>query len=314
MKSKRNLFSFILVVLLGISVFFVGCENKATAEKTSSADSKSSAYPLTIMDSYNREVTIDKEPQRVISLAPNITEVIGVLNKLDKLVARTNYCDYPVEVKNIKSIGTLKDPSIETIVELKPDIVIASTHFSKEVLSKLESLNIKVVVLYGEETFDGVYSTISKVGSILNGETAANKVISDMKIKVEAVKSKVNGKDKPKVHYVVGYGKYGDFTSGKDTFINQIIEMSGAVNSAGDITGWKYSVEKLVEKNPDILICSKYDNSKEGIKATPGYKELSAVKTNKLFEIDNNLLDRQGPRIADGLEQMAKLIHPDAFK
>lgn len=314
MKSKINLFSFVLVVLLGISMFFVGCGNKTITKKDTSNNLQTSTYPLTIKDSYNRDVTIDKEPQRIISLAPNITEVIGVLNKLDKLVGRTNYCDYPVEVQNIKSIGTLKDPSIETIVELKPDIVIASTHFSKEVLSKLESLNIKVVVLYGEETFDGVYSTINKVASILNIKEAANKVVSNMKAKVATVKEKIKDKNKPSVYYVVGYGKYGDFTSGKDTFINQIIEMAGAKNTADDVTGWKYSVEKLVEKNPDMLICSKYDNAKNGIKTTPGYKELNAVKTSKLFEIDNNLLDRQGPRIADGLEQMAKIIHPEAFK
>lgn len=314
MKSKRSFLSIFLVFIIAINMSLVGCGKKANTEAKTSTSSTVSTYPLKVKDSYNREVTLDKEPQRVISLAPNITEVIGVLNKLDKLVGRTNYCDYPVEVKNIKSVGTLKEPSIEKIVELKPDVVIASTHFSKEVLSKLEALNIKVVVLYGEENFDGVYDTISKVAQILNANAAGNKVISDMKAKVTSVEDKVKDKSKPSVYYVVSYGKYGDSTSGNDTFINQIIEMAGGKNAASDVKGWKYSVEKLVEKNPDLLICSKFDNSKEGIKTTPGYKDLNAVKNDKLYEIDSNLLNRQGPRIADGLEQMAKIIHPEAFK
>jgi len=312
MKSKRNLFTLMLAALLSMSMFFAGCGKKADTEKNNS--SAKSTYPLKIKDSYNREVTIDKEPQRVISLAPNITEVVGAVGKLDKLVGRTDYCDYPAEVKSVQSVGTLKTPSIEKIVELKPDVVIASTHFSKEVLSKLEALNIKVVVLYGEENFDGVYSTISKVGSLLNANEAANKVVTGMKAKVASVKAKVKNAKKPTVYYVVGFGKYGDFTSGKDTFISQIIDMAGGKNAADDVTGWKYSVEKLVEKNPDMLICSKAMNAKDGIKATPGYKDLNAVKADKLYEIDNNLLDRQGPRLADGLEAMAKIIHPEAFK
>ena len=312
MKSKKSLFSLVLVVLFTMSTFLVGCGKNAATEESN--DTVKSTYPLKIKDSYNREVTIEKEPQRVISLAPNITEVIGALNKTDKLVGRTNYCDYPVEVKKVQSVGTLKDPSIEKIVELKPDVVIASTHFSKDVLAKLEALNIKVVVLYGEENFDGVYSTISKVAKVLNANEAGNKVISNMKTKVSSVKAKVKDKSKPTVYYVVGYGKFGDFTSGKDTFISQVIEMAGGKNAADDVTGWKYSVEKLVEKNPDMLICSKANNAKAGIKDTSGYKDLNAVKTDKLFEIDNNLLDRQGPRMADGLEAVAKIIHPEAFK
>lgn len=314
MKSKRCFLSIFLVFIIAINMSLVGCGKKTNTEVKTSTSSTVSTYPLKIKDSYNREVTLDKEPQRVISLAPNITEVIGILNKLDKLVGRTNYCDYPVEVKNIKSVGTLKDPSIEKIVELKPDVVIASTHFSKEVLSKLEALNIKVVVLYGEENFNGVYDTIIKVAQILNANAAGNKVISDMKAKVASVEAKVKDKSKPSVYYVVSYGKYGDSTSGNDTFINQIIEMAGGKNAASDVKGWKYSVEKLVEKNPDLLICSKFDNSKEGIKTTAGYKDLNAVKNDKLYEIDSNLLNRQGPRIADGLEQMPKIIHPEAFK
>jgi iron complex transport system substrate-binding protein len=106
----------------------------------------------------------------------------------------------------------------------------------------------------------------------------------------------------------------GDFTAGKGTFIGKMIEMAGGKNAADDVEGWSYSLEKLVEKNPDIMICSMYYDTKKGIQSTNGYKDLDAVKNGKLFEIDNNLLDRQGPRLADGLVELAKIIHPESFR
>lgn len=312
-KSSRFLSLFLALAMIFACVFsFAGCTKNNVNDKKEA--NVSITYPLKIKDSYNREVIIDKEPTRIVSIAPNITETIFALGKGDKLVGRTDYCDYPKEVSNIASIGSLTEPNIEKIVELKPDVVIASTHFKKDVLTKLEKMNIKVVVLYGPETFDGVYDTISKVAEVINAKSQADKLVSDMKNKVSSINDKVKDKNKPKVYYVVSYGKMGDFTSGGDTFIGNMIEMAGGNNVASDVKGWKYSVEKLVEKNPDIIICSKYFDAKKGIQQTPGYKDLKAVKDGKLIEIDNNLLDRQGPRVVDGLETLAKIIHPEAFK
>lgn len=328
MKIKR----FITILLALILVFtFAACgktevgkesDTQQTGEQlnegnTQQKDEQSKSgvtYPITIKDSYEREVVIEKEPEKVISIAPNITETIYALKRSEKLIGRTDFCDYPENVMQVASIGSLTEPNIEKITELKPDLVIASTHFKKEVLQKLEEMNIKVVVLYGEESFEGVYETIEKVGTVLNALDEANKVVEEMKAKVQDVLSKVKDKDKPNVYYVVGFGQYGDYTAGKDTFISRIIEMAGGKNAADDVIGWKYSLEKLVEKNPDILICSKYYNAKDGIKSTNGYKDLTAVKNDGLHEIDNNMIDRQGPRLADGLVEMAKIIHPEAFK
>lgn len=306
---------------LSITLMSAGCatnkaaatkqaEPAATAQSTAKAETK---YPFTIKDSNNNEVTIDKEPTKVISVAPNITETIFAIGAGNKLVGRTNYCDFPVEVKNIPSVGTLTAPNIEKIAELKPDIVVASTHFKPEVAKKLEELGIKVVVLYSQETYEGVYKTIGDMGKILNAQEQADKVVNDMKAKVQLVQDKVKGLNKPSLYYVVSYGKSQN-TAGKDTFIGKIIEMAGAKNAADDVTGWTYSLEKLVEKNPDLMVCSKANNAKKGIQAENGYKELKAVKEDKLFEIDNNLLDRQGPRLADGLYELAKIAHPEAFK
>ena len=296
----------------------MGCQPQKINEDGQTVDIPSEdsieGYPLTLIDSMGREITLESEPKRVISVGPNITETIYAIGAEDKLIARTDYCDYPEDVLNKDSIGSLREPNIEKILELNPDLIIASTHFDPEVLKKLEGLNLKVAVLYGEESFEGAYNTIEKTGIFLNKEVNAQKIIEDMKSKVNDVIEAVKDQPKPEIYYVVSYGEGGDYTATGETFISQIIEMAGGKNAADDAQGWKYNIEKLVEKDPDILICPKYFDSKQGIIQANGYKELTAVKEGRLFEIDNNMLDRQGPRIADGLEELAKILHPDQFE
>jgi iron complex transport system substrate-binding protein len=308
----------LLVLIAALTLSFIGCGYEESISENINAEksvlSGESRYPMIVTDSQSRQVKIDKEPEKVISIAPNITEIIYGLDKANKLVGRTEYCDYPDEAKNITSIGTIEEPNIEKIVELKPDLVIISALSKTEAIRKLEQLGINVLVLLGEESFEGVYETIEKVGMVLNAEKKAESVITEMKLKVQNVLDKVKGKPRPKVYYVVSFGKVGDFTAGRDTFIGQMIEMAGGKNVADDVEGWAYSLEKLVEKKPEIIICSKYYDTKEGIKNAAGYKDLDAVREGKLYEIDNNPLDRQGPRLADGLTELARIIHADAFE
>lgn len=310
MFKKRNILAVIMTLLICFAV--TACGKSTTAGNTQTV--KNTSYPLKIVDSYNRNVTIEKEPKRIISISPSITETIFALGKGSELVGRTDYCDYPEQAKKVSSIGDMMNPSIEKIVALKPDVVIVSNMFNKDTIKKLEDLKITVVVLYGKENFDGVYDNITKVAEVINANEKSKTIVSDMKKKVADVEAKVKSAKKPSVYYVVSYGKSGDYTAGKDTFVGNMIEMAGGKNAAGDTTGWKYSLEKLVQNNPDIIICTKFYDTKKGIESATGYKDLKAVKDGKLLEIDNNLLDRQGPRQADGLEALAKLIHPELFK
>ncbi|KXZ40677.1 iron complex transport system substrate-binding protein [Alkalithermobacter thermoalcaliphilus JW-YL-7 = DSM 7308] len=303
----KKLVSILLTFFVLVS--FVGCSQ--VQENNSETSSK---YPMKIVDNYNREVILESEPETIVSIAPNITEIIFALGAEDKLVGRTDYCDYPQKVSEIESIGGLADPNIEKIVELNPDLVIASTHFRKEDLEKLEEVGIKVAVLYGQDNIEGVYDIIKRVAQVVNKEEKAQQIVSSMKEKVEDIANKVKDKEKPTVYYVVGFGEYGDYTAGKGTLISQLIQIAGGENVADDVEGWQYSIERLLEHDPDILICSKYFDSKKGIQEANGYKDLTAVKEGRLFEIDNNLLDRPTPRIVDGLYELAKIMHPDLFK
>lgn len=320
---KRSLIAILLIALLLIG----GCTPAQPVEEASpevetpvventtpeaEQEAETSVYPLEITDSYDRVVVLEEEPKKVVSIAPSITETIFALDKGSLLVGRTDWCDYPTEALDVQSIGSLSDPSIETITEIDPDLIIASTHFSQDTLANLEKLGFKVLVLYGPESIEGAYETIEKVALALNASEKAESLITEMKATVESVVTAVEGLEKPSVYYVVAYGT-SDYTATGETFISQMIEMAGGYNIASDTTGWAYNLETLVEKDPEVIVCSMYYETKAGFETADVYKDLSAVKNNQLLEIDNNKLDRQGPRVADGLMDLAKLIHPEAF-
>jgi iron complex transport system substrate-binding protein len=269
-------------------------------------------YPVTITDSEGTEVTFDSEPMKVVSMAPNITETIYQLGLESKLVGRTDYCDYPKEVLDIASVGTLTTPDIEKIISLEPDVVIASTHFSEESNKKLTDLEVKVVVLYAEKDVEGVYSIIETMGTIFNVNEAAATAVKDMQASIAETKTLIEGRDKPSVYYVVGFGEYGDYTAGGDTFIGQMISQAGGNNIAQDVSGWSYTLESLVEADPDIIIIS--ENMKSDFEAAENYKDLTAVKNGRVYGIDNNIIERQGYRNAEGLRILAEIMHPEAFK
>ena len=300
------------VLMLGL----VSCNNATKGESDNS--SKESvligevSYPVTITDSFGKEVTLNEEPSKIISVAPNITEMIYKLGAEDKLVGRTNYCDYPEEVSSIESIGTLRKPDIEKIISLEPQLVITSTHFDDENTAKLEAAGISVIALYEEFNVTGVYTMIETLGTALNKQDEAAKTVADMKSTINKVEEAVEGLKEPTVYYVVQYGESGDFSAPENTFVGQLIDMAGGNNIVPEQDSWSYSLEALLEADPEIIVVR--NGEKEGFESLEAYKELTAVKEGNVYEIDNNLIDRQGYRNAEGLLTLAKIFHPEAFE
>ncbi|KRU27546.1 ABC transporter substrate-binding protein [Clostridium sporogenes] len=304
MKGLKRRVSIIICIMLAFML--VSCNLKK-------GENKETQKNIKITDSYGKELAFEKAPERIVSLSPGATETIYALNKENTLVGRSDFDDYPTAVSKIKSVGGVKDSSIEKITELKPDLVIGGAHFSKDTVKKLEDLGIKVAVLYGAEDLDGAYKNIMDISTILGVTEKGQTIVDGMKKKVESVENKVKSLNKPKVYYMVDFGK-ADFSAGGDTFIGKMIEKAGGDNIAKDTKGWNYSFEKIVENKPEMIILSDKFNTKKNFLTADKYKELPASKTNKVYEIDDNMLLRQGPRQADGLEALAKIIHPEAFK
>jgi len=286
---------------------------EAVTEATSTnANTAETVYPLEITDSFGDVHNIAEEPDRIISVGPNLTEIIYAIGADDKLVGRTDYCNYPEAVSGVESIGSIQTPDIEKIISLEPDIVFVSTHFDEENTKTLDELGIIVVTLYEEKELTGVYDMITILGEIVNRNKEASDCVAEMKATIEEVETTVSGLEAPTVYYVVGYGEYGDYTAGGDTFTGKMLEMAGGDNIAKDISGWSITLEELIEADPSIIIIS--DFMKEDFMKSPNYTELTAVKEGNVFVMDTDMLDRQGCRNAQGILELAKIFHPEAFE
>lgn len=283
-----------------------------TALPENTAKDNVTTYPLTITDSTGATITFEQEPQTMISFAPNITEIIYELKLSDKLIGRTDYCDYPSEVMSVESIGDFYNPDVEKIVSLAPDVVLASSLWTEDVIQKFKEVGITVVVLNEDKKISGINDMIDLIGQIFNSKDSSAKLIESMKAKIEDVTTKVASYPKKTVYYVVGFGEYGDYTAGGDTFTGDLLTLAGGDNIAKDVSGWSYTLESLIEADPEVILIA--SSMKDSFITSENYKNLSAVKNNQVYGIDNNLLDRQSYRVAEGVELVAKLLHPEAFQ
>ncbi|MGI5851834.1 MAG: ABC transporter substrate-binding protein [Clostridiales bacterium] len=281
-------------------------------EESSTQDHEES-FPLEIVDSLGRKITIETEPEKVISIAPNTTETLFALGLGDKVIGVSQQCDYPQEATEKDKMGDFWGPNIELIVEANPDIIFVGNAAPEEFLNKMEENDILVLSLEGLD-LEGTYEAIIDTGRAMGARQAAEDIVNSMREKAADIVEKVEGVERPEVYFVISYGEYGDFTAGGTSFINELITMAGGRNIAGDIEEeWpQYSMEKLVEQDPDIILSTIQANP-DGLAEASGYKELDAIKENRLIVLDDNLINRAGPRLIEGLEALAKGIHPDLF-
>lgn len=292
--------SIVFFLLISITVFSLPAGGNAESDRVFGE--------IRIMDYYGREIVLDEAAETIISLSPGITETVFALGYGHRLVGRTSYCDYPAEAVSVPSLGSLTEPDIEAIVALSPDVVIASTHFPEDALNRLIDAGQNVVVLMGQESFQGTYDGVIRPVSILLGDTkAGEELISSMEATVaDALRKVAAFSENPTVYYVVGFGEGGDWTAGGDTFIGQMIEMAGAVNIAADVTGWSFSLELIVDRDPDLILLP--DWAETLFKTTPIYSDLRAVGNGNAVAFDENAIVRQGPRLADGFASLVDII------
>lgn len=308
MKRKRLKWTSLIPVGILLSNIFIGMSGISLANE----------FPLTITDDLNREVTIAKQPERIISLAPANTEILFALGLGEKVVGVTNISNYPPQVQEKENIGDYDNPNLEKIIQLKPDLILASHGNPTELIDQLDQLNYTVVSL-NPKSIDQVISSIIMVGRITGKDEKAARLTEEMKKRIEAVLSRTNSlteDNKLRVLYVVWYKPL--WTAGSGTFIDELIQKAGGINIAGDITGWpQMSLEIVIEKNPQVIIVGYSEDQPELIQAVKNESVLyqtDAFKHNQIYTIDTDIVSRTGPRIVDALEEMARIIHPELFK
>ncbi len=274
------------------------------------------SYPLAVTDDLGRQLTLARRPERIVSLAPSNTEILFALGLGERVVGVTDYCDYPPEAKAKEKVGGFRDPSIEKIVALKPDLVLATGGVQRETVAQLEKLGVPVFVL-DPRTVDGVLGSIRTVARLAGIPAAGEPLAESLQRRIDAVRARTAGLPedaRPAVFYEVWPDKLR--TAGPGSFIHDLIELAGGRNVAAD-TGQPYpefSVESLVAADPAVIITPFEQTARDLAQGRrPGWQGIRAVREGRVVVVDQDLVSRPGPRLVDGLEAFARAIHPELF-
>ena len=293
----------------------------APATQAATAVPATEATGITLTDGLGREVKLEGPAQRVVSLAPSITEMLFAVGAGSQTVGRDEASNYPDAALNVTSIGTTYgDLNTEAIVALKPDLVIAAQANTPEQVKSLEDLGITVYYLKDPVTYAELFEQVELFGQLTGHEDEAKALAESLAARVDAVTQAVaNVTEKPKVFYEIdGTDASKPWTSGPGTFIDTMITMAGGVNIGGVLSTpyAQISAEEIVSQNPDFIVLgdAAFGVTSESVAARAGWGDLTAVKNGNIFPFDDSLASRPGPRLVDGLEQLAKLLHPELFK
>jgi|DewCreStandDraft_5_1066085.scaffolds.fasta_scaffold00538_21 iron complex transport system substrate-binding protein len=316
MYQLLRVVTLVLAVTLGLSACTPAVSRAPVAQ---TPPAQQASFPVTVTDDLGRSVRIEKLPQRIVSTAPSNTEILFALGLNERIVAVTDFCDYPEAAKAKPKIGGTR-PSVERIIAFSPDLVVASTINPQELIQQLEGAGIAVVV-WGPKDFAGIMRNIEQTGVITGTIEQARRITAGMKSRIDAVAAKARqATTKPRVFFEVdATDPAKPFTAGPGSFVDAMITLAGGQNvAAGAASPWpQFSLEELVRADPDIIILSDYAYgvTPESVARRPGWENLTAVKKGAIKPIeDPNIVVRPGPRIVDGLELMARLIQPDLFK
>ncbi len=251
-------------------------------------------------------------PKRIVSLKPNITEILFALGAGDSVVGVTKYCDYPEQAKKLPKIADYTRPFVEPIVALEPDLVIGSREeSSRKSIVELEKLGIKTEIL-PFTTLDETISSIIKISEIVGKEVEGEKIVEQMRARLSEMKKK--WEKIPKVRVLAVVGRRPLIVFGRGTYMDEILQVAGASNvvSAGSVKYPRWGVENVMVANPDVILDfsmgSETADPEVVLKSWNGLKVVGAVVKNRVYPVDISEF-RQSPRIVDGIEKLAAMIH-----
>ena len=292
----------ILIVLLALSLS-LSCS--VPKDRTPSSSSR------IFTDEIGRQITVKSNPQRIISLAPSITEILFALKLGDRVIGVTSYCDFPDEAKAKEKVGDTIKPNLERLIVLKPDLVLISTASQLEKITRqLDQLGIPVFVT-SPQSVAGVLTSLRKIGELTGAEQQAEALAAEMQTRITAVQRQATTNSAPRVLYILQLSPL--ITAGKNTFINDLINQAGGRSISGEETTDypQFSREAVIARAPEVIIIPASHGAelvnieavKQAFAATP------AIKNNRIVRINPDLVSRPGPRIVEGLEALRAGIH-----
>lgn len=305
----KRITQFILVITL-LAALLAGCVTPAATTQA-----------IQLTDGLERSVSLAAPAQRIVSLAPSATEILFAVGAGDQVVGRDSFSNYPESVASLQDVGgSMGDYSIEAIVSLEPDLVVATEINTPELVKSLEDMGLTVYYIKNPVALEDLYPILETVGTLTGHEKDAAELVESLKARVQAVVDAVsNAESQPLVFYELdGSDPAKPWTSGPGTYMEQLIQMAGGVNVGSSMQdAWaQISLEELLVQDPDIILLgdSAYGMTPEQVAVRSGWTTLQAVQNGQIYPFNDDLVSRAGPRLVDGLEALAKLIHPELFE
>lgn len=317
-----------LVALLGV-LLAMGCGQttspnapliSASTSSSEVAKSTTSTFPLTVTDGLKRSVTFARKPERIVSLAPKNTEMVYAFGLGKNLVGNTSYCNFPEEAKTVEKVGgfSARSISLEKVVALKPDVVLAAGALHQSVINELERLEIPVLAL-GAESHDELYEELTLLGRVTGHEEEAADIVEKMQTRigrVQEVAKRIPEEERVTVFYLTWDDPL--MGAGPKSLAGQLITLCGAKNLIEDVSAEypQISQEALLARDPQVIVAPQMASlpvTVEGLRAKPGWENLRAFKENRVHVLNGDLMSRCGPRLVEALEQMAHAAYPERF-
>ena len=281
---------------------------------------KKTVYPLTVKDATGKTLTIEKAPERIVSTSPAETEILFALGLAEKIVGVSDYDDYPAEALTKPKVGGVVSPNEEAILAQNPDLVIGGISLDHHVAEKFTSLGLPVYIPH-PNSLDEIMQNILTMGAITDRQKQAEEIVAKMKSDIERVSEalkEVPAEEQKKVYIEFSPG----WTVGRGEFMHELITLAKGVNIAADTEGWnQISEEKVLQADPDVILYAHgviddvTGNSLEQIiRSRSGWEKIRAIREQRVIGLEEDLLARPGPRLTQGLIEVAKAIYPDLVK
>ena len=310
----------ILVFMLSVLIL-AGCGVSGAPPHAAVATERPAAgTTIRVTDGLGRVITLPAAARSIVSLAASNTEMIYAVGAGPQLVGRDSFSDYPESAKSVQDIGgSMGKYNTELILSLHPDLILAGEINPPELVAALEQLDLTVYFLSNPATLEEMYANLETVARLTGHTVEVGELVDTLKLRVAVIDNRIKPlSSAPTVYYELDASDpTKPFTAGPGSFMDMLIQRAGGVNIGAGLKGeWsQISLEELLVQNPTFLILgdSAYGETPEKVAARPGWDALTAVKNHQVFSFDDNLVSRPGPRWVDGLEALAKLLHPVLF-
>ena len=316
-RQRGGLLPALLLVLAAVTVACGGGET-SYGSVNRAGEKAAAGFPITITDSYGAELLIEAEPRRIISYSPAATEILFAIGAGERIVAADQFSDYPAETAALPKLE-YSNPDPEAALAHEPDLLLFAT-YQREQLQQFRDLGMAVLMIEEAESIQGVYENILLFGDLTGEARAAEELVGSMRARIEAVTAVIADVEQgPRVFYEITAGL---FTAAPDTFQGGMLSALKAQNVAhGALSQYpQLGAEAVIEADPEVVLLADSEQfgrgseSADSVAARPGWAGVSAVVNGRVYPINSDLIDRAGPRVAEGIEAMARALYPDRFE